>query len=361
MLGNSITCKTQANHKGLSLIELISLIGVASIALMQASSALSDVRSKSRSLSCQDKLGQIARASLVYASQDRHENAIPICIRDALSTYARFSYYGYGGKGGAIHFDTTSISRDWDGRNLMGTMHRPLNGILYKKPFPTPAPISSGGGPGTINWAEDNRRDLDIYHCPEDNGFPGMHHLMWKQYGLSSYDYYGTSYSANTIHIYDPFEPGNLFTNSIYLRALSNVPDPDRTILYMENAGRFAIFSDDPELPNQANDDCRPVYREEDGYIANGWHGQPWHFNTTFGDGHVANVRIRSYANQAGNIPNAPHCGQNNVRCSCIIIRGDGWQMDALPAPSVRTSKFHYGYERIETDDDGSGKYTIVP
>ena len=91
--------------------------------------------------------------------------------------------------------------------------------------------------------------------------FPGMHHAGWKQSGMSSYDYYGTSYSANSMYIYDPINPTNLFTNSIYLRPLSNVPDPDRTLLHMENAARFAYSSYDPELPNPPDNDCQRFLR----------------------------------------------------------------------------------------------------
>ena len=302
MLGKSVTYKTPANHKGLSLIELVVIIGVAGIALVQASSALSDVRSKSRSLSCQDKMGQIARASLVYASQDANEYVIPICIKDAISASARFAFYGYGGKGGAGYRTTTDANRsEWGGANLMGSMHRPLNGIIYKKQFP--APQSGSGRSGNADWTEDSRRGLDIYHCPEDSGFPGMHHYGWRQSGLSSYAYYGTSYSANLMFVIDPMDPSNAHSNSIYLRPLSNIPDPDQTILYMENAARFAIFSEDPELPNQAIGSCQSVYREEDGYVANGWHGQPWYFNTAFCDGHVANVKMRSYADHTDSVP----------------------------------------------------------
>ena len=347
--------------RGVTLIELVVIIGVAGIALMQASSALSEVKSKSRSLSCQEKMGQIARASLVYASQDANENAIPICIIDAASVSVRYAFYGYGGKGGAGYRTTTDANRsEWGGAGLMDSVHRPLNGVIYKKPFPSP---SSQGGPfgHSYDWTEDNRRDLDLYHCPEDAGFPGMHHNGWKQSGLSSYDYYGTSYSANTMFIYDPLDPSNLFSNSIYSRPLSNAPDPDNTILYMENAARFAIFSYNPELNNNLGD-CIPQYREEDGFAANGWHGQPWHFNTSFGDGHVANVNIRSYANRTDSVPDVPSCGLNNCRCHCIIVRGDGWQMDTLPAPLVRTSKFRSENGAIQTgSNDGSVTYNIVP
>ena len=86
-----IAHKTPSYDRGLSLIELVVVIGVAGIALLQVSYALSDVRSNNRSLSCQEKLGQIARASLVYASQDPNENAIPIGVRDATSTSTLYS------------------------------------------------------------------------------------------------------------------------------------------------------------------------------------------------------------------------------------------------------------------------------
>ncbi len=163
-----------------------------------------------------------------------------------------------------------------------------------------PTPTTSGGPFPSIDWTPDSRRDLDIYHCPDDNGFPGMHFQGWRESGLSSYNYFGTSYAANPQYIYDPAAPNTLFTNSTYFRPLSTVPAPSETIAYLENSGRFATRSYDPELPNQVLDSCRDTLYEQDGYIAKGWHKQPWRFNVTFADGHAHNVRIRSYAEQSG-------------------------------------------------------------
>ena len=325
--------KTRFN--GFSLVESIVVAGVIGILLIQAGSALSDISRDSRKFSCLEKLGKIGTASLVYASTDSNEYVIPIGPMDANSRSSMFANYGYGGKGGAGYRNSVDPNRsEWGGSTQMGAVHRPLNRILYKNPIPTPAPVD-----GRPDWTQDSRQDLDIYHCPGDNGFPGMHHLGWRNSGLSSYNHFGTSYMASIKLIYDPLAPENMFSTSTYSRPLSTVPVPSETVTYLENSGRFAHSSYDPELPNQVlNSECRDFYFEEDGYVARGWHDQPWRFNVAFADGHAENVRIRSYAEQSGS-PLAPGCGRDNQRCVCVIIRGEGWRYDTLPASLIKTQK----------------------
>ncbi|MCH8966426.1 MAG: hypothetical protein IID43_01990 [Planctomycetes bacterium] len=54
-------------------------------------------------------------------------------------------------------------------------------------------------GRRSSNWLADTTLDLDFYKCPSDTGYKGYHFTAWKDSGLSSYDHYGTSYTACTL------------------------------------------------------------------------------------------------------------------------------------------------------------------
>ena len=127
----------------------------------------------------------------------------------------------------------------------MGAAHRPLNATLFKAPFPVPTP-SGGRGGGLLDWSDDARVNVDVYHCPRDLGFPGMHEQGWRDSGLSSYNYYGTSYAVSPLFV-GPGPGSLLMSNSVYARPVSTVPQPTTTVMYWENAARYAIYANNTE------------------------------------------------------------------------------------------------------------------
>ena len=309
----------------------------------------------------------LAQAGLTYAADDPNENMIPIGEKDAGSSTARFAAYAFGGKGGRGYLGQTNYNNsEWGGNQRMNAAKRPLNGVIYKGGLPGAATVSGGGGWGGAqqDWSRDANLDLGLYHCPADKKFPGFHFAGWRDSKLSSYDYFGTSYAANTMFVYDPAAPAFLFTNAIYNRPLSRVPTPANTVAYWENSARFASKADDESMEDQVEEDCVDRKTEAQGYIARGWHGEPWHFNVAMGDGHASWVKIRGFARATG-IPTLLDCGNENARCICVIIRGNGWQLDTLPAPFVKTAKTgsSSGGGRSDTSSgsDGASEYDIVP
>ncbi len=131
-------------------------------------------------------------------------------------------------------------------------------------------------------------------------------------------------------------------TNSPYLRPISRVPTPARTLYYEENIGRWAWSC------RREKDDC--------GFIGlgvnpgptktiRGWHGKDWTFNRAFVDAHAEQqkVFIEGTEDQEGFalhyrseivFPDNP--GKDN-QYRCIIVRGPGWQKDTLPAEDIPT------------------------
>ena len=82
-----------------------------------------------------------------------------------------------------------------------------------------------------------------------------------------------------------------------------------------------------------------------------GWHGRDWTFNRAFVDAHAEQQRVYNegtedadgYATHYRNeivYPSEPQLQQNY---QCIIVRGDGWQKDTLPADLLPTGLWHSG------------------
>lgn len=332
-------------RRAISVLELLAVCGVVGLLLGQALPAAHQARSSARRTECLSKIGQIARAGLVYAAQDPNELAIPIGEKDAESPYYLFSYHNYGGKSGrgaAGADDAYLTTSDFAGAAKMNAARRPLNAILYKQPFPDPSLEGSEADPA--DWSRDARLDLDTYYCPGDRGFTGLHHDGWRDSGLSSYNFYGTSYIANADHVRDPSKPF-LYANSPYKRPISGIINPAKTLLYLENAARFALFAPNTEEFDQSG--CywnTELYRrvKNENMVAHGNHGVDWSFTTARVDGSTAFVRMKGHGRVLEAPGLGPFCdpyGNGGERCDCIYIRGIDWQRDILPADPIETHK----------------------
>ena len=212
----------------------------------------------------------------------------------------------------------------------------------------------------------DTTLDLDLFKCPGDEGPPRAAHCPdWVENSeRSSFDHFGNSYAANLLMVHSGNAP--LDSNSPYLRPTSRVPTPSRTLYYEENIGRWA-FAAKWEI-----DECRWIGEGIDPgptKTIDGWHGRGWTFNRAFVDSHAETQKIWEETKQTLLTPGevmssledgyATHyrserlgsypddCFRNNPNsissndayehCRCVIIRGDGWQKDTLPAEYLPT------------------------
>jgi len=345
--------------RAFSLVEVLVAGSVIVFALAILAPALGAARGRDALADCLANMRAIGQASLIYANDDPNEIMIP--VPDYMVLPRSCGALEWGGKSGrgqstAAGDPCTSIFGTGAYR---GPAHRPLNPYLYKGGFHDYNPPYGGSpdpGPGCINWLNDTLLDLDIYRCPADTGYAGGGFLYtagrsdrnekpFMQEGLSAYDHYGTSYMANTFWITGGLSGQRLRSQSVYLTPLSQVPSPAHSIAYQEVPSRFVWLWGSWCSPDTG---CCWTNREslvQGGFeTVPGWHGQDFHFNVTFADGHAATVEMQ------GCMRPSPHLGPGNYQpegcgpgvdpyeCDrCMTVRGPGWRLDTLPAMSVQT------------------------
>jgi prepilin-type processing-associated H-X9-DG protein len=175
----------------------------------------------------------------------------------------------------------------------------------------------------------------------------------WRKGGtderVSAFDYFGNSYAAQQLWVrYIGCNPhGKLMSNTPFLRPLSRVPNPPRTVLYQELAAKDAhkferIADQDPCDPCNIPDKNCIRGQEAAENPANGWHKKPWFFNNAFADGHVEFLHMHgTYCEDVVGFSGEGCCGKDtgeNGRDRRIIIRGPRWQLDCLPSPPIVTT-----------------------
>jgi len=342
---------------GFTLVETVIAASVALFVLAVLASSVRAARTRDRTADCLANMRTIGQASLVYAAEDPNELLIPVPNLDVLPTASgTFEWGGKAGAGQSTQPPDVTYSV-FGTRSFRGPAHRPLNHYLYKGEIVDYNPIGGepNPGPGGINYLNDTQLDLDVYRCPSDTGYagggflytagsrPSRNERAFRDEGLTAYDHYGTSYIANTFWITGGIYGNRMRSASVYFAPLSRVPSPSHALAYQEIPSRFTFMWGSWE-----GSGCEWVdyeNRVEGGFnIVPGWHGQDFHFNVTFADGHSAMVEMQGCIRPAPNLGPMnypPHgCGStpDPYECRrCVTIRGPEWSMDTLPAPAAMT------------------------
>ena len=150
-------------------------------------------------------------------------------------------------------------------------------------------------------------------------------------------------------------DAGMMKSNSPYMRPVTRVPTPSRTLYYEENIGRWAWAC------RMEIEDCTwigPGVDPGPTKALRGWHGKDWTFNRAFVDAHAESQRIYiegtedadGYANHYRN----EHIFEDEAiqdANKCVIVRGNGWQKDTLPASFVATGLHYPGGGRPSYED----------
>jgi len=357
-----------------TLIELLVVIAIIAMLISILLPSLDAARRQAKQNTCLSQIKNIATSSRVYEADDPNGWGIPVhakqyqqCGEDfkgICSTPTFIGAYEWGGKSGIGNPGFVDypgvLGSKYGTRAGFGPATRPMNDILYKGGF-TDA-WDDERGFNRVQAMEDTKLDLDLFHCPGDDGPPrGAHCPDWvANTNRSSYDHFGTSYAANVFMIYAPggvlgpgFQPNEMGSNSPYLRPISRVPTPARTIYYEENIGRWAWAARN-ELP-----ECYDVVGGQGvdpgpTKTIRGWHGKDWTFNRAFVDSHAEYQKVwvegtedaDGYALHYRNEVVYPEDQDMQQSRRCIIVRGPGWQKDTLPAELIRTGLSYPGSGR---------------
>jgi hypothetical protein len=309
---------------------------------------LAAARRQSKQSVCLARIKNIATSSKAYEADDPQGWGIPVHPRFFTQEPDNPTYIGayeWGGKSGIgkpgftegpAHGAYAWVSSKYGTRAGFGPATRPLNDILY------PGGLKDNLVPSYDRTGAklDTQLKLDLYRCPGDDGpARGAHCPDWLAHSeRSSYDHFGTSYAANIfmIALQEGCEPGLVRSNSPYLRPITRVPNPSRTLMYEENIGRWAwACRREPEPCCLSGIGVDPGPTK----AVRGWHGKDWTFNRAFVDSHAETQKIiiEGTEDEEGyslhyRFEEVYSDSELQEYWHCIVVRGNGWQKDTLPA-----------------------------
>lgn len=344
----------KGKRSGFTLIELLVVIAIIALLIAILLPSLDAARRQAKQNVCMSGLKNIATSSRVYEADDASGWGIPVHPLQYFQDPARPSFIGayeWGGKSGIgrpgfAERGSGILSSKYGTYAGFGPSTRPMNDILFKGGFKDNSLDRKGA-------ERDTTLELDIFKCPSDNGPPrGAHCADWiRNSERSSYDHFGTSYAANIFMIAGGQAGSFMSTNSPYMRPVSRVPTPARTLYYEENIGRWA-WSCKNEI-----EECQWIGEGIDPgptKSIKGWHGKDWTFNRAFVDAHAEFQKVwiegtedkDGYALHYRNEIVFSDDPDRNESLQCIIVRGPGWQKDTLPQELINTGLIHTGVGR---------------
>lgn len=374
--------KMQPRRSGFTLLELLVVIAIIALLIAILLPALESARRQAKSVVCIAHIKNIATSARTYEADDPNGFGIPVHPLQKNQSRSNPTYIGayeWGGKSGIGRADYVQryasvqpFGSKYGTAAGFGPPTRPLNNILY------PGGFQDNNNPFTrIGALRDTNIDMSLYKCAGDDGPPrgdsdgtGPHCADWiKKSDITSYDFFGNSYSANLFMI-GQSGGGCFLSNSPYMRPITRVPSPSRTLYFEENIGRWAWAARN-ERPN-----CsfigKGVYPGPTKAIR-GWHGRDWTYNRAFVDAHADTQKVLiegtednegyyyHYSNEKLSFypPFICHTALTDdsdqqgreQSYQCIIVRGTNWQKDTFPADLLETGLEWPGSGRPSYED----------
>lgn len=307
-----------------TLIELLVVVAIIALLISILLPSLKRAKEQAKMVACLANLKALGASSFTYSEGDRQNMAIPVHRDEGVPQSDFIGAYEYGGKAGQGEPSAGNdpASSRWGTQRGRGPGQRPLNSVIYKTGL---RDYIDDPGANNANWIADTTLDLNLFRCPSDRGYQGLHYIPWRNSGMSSYDHYGTSYAANIFWIGVIGGQCTMRSNSPYLRPMARVPNPANTIYFEENASRFGWMRDP--------DPCPIVSGGVTGRTK-GWHGKWWTTQIVYCDGHAGTIEVNGY--KSPHLSSYPS-GTDWDTWRCVIVRGQDWQKDTLPSPDIAT------------------------
>lgn len=309
--------------RAFTLIELLVVVAIIAVLIAILIPSLQRAREQAKKGACLSNLRGISSASMMYAADDPRNQAIPIHFRTFSMGGTVVGDYQFGGKSGHVDQPANYIYTIEGG---FGSFSRPLNRVVYKSMTTYDRMFMDQG-----HILRDKELDLKLFKCPSDIGYTGLHLGHFKQSRRKSYDYFGTSYVSNLQMICEG-SSGPRSSNTPFMRPLDRIPNPSRTIHYLEDNLRWGWAWGYGPWGYGTN------------FKIGGWHKRDWYCTMAFTDGHAA------YLDYKGSGKGGQVYSKNDVEYVAglpggmdvwwqVIIRGKGWSLDTLPSPAIATGQ----------------------